>query len=79
MFSTSDETYGKDANTTLREVMEVSSRPDNVKSLFDKFYNLLDEEDWDQAESVIEQLESEVGNNDAEVNSCRVRLALEQM
>ena len=27
----------------------------------------------------IKKLEAEVGNNDAEVNSCRVRLELEQM
>ena len=59
--------------------MEVSTRPDAVRSLFEQFYNLLDNEEWNQAEAVIEQLEAEVGNNDAEVNSCRVRLELEQM
>lgn len=74
-----DETYGKDANTILREVMEVSARPDDVRSLFEKFYDLLDEGEWSLAEAVIEKLESEIGNNDAEVNSCRVRLELEQM
>lgn len=74
-----DETYGKDANTILREVMEVSARPDEIKSLFEEFYELLDEEQWSQADSVLKKLESEIGNNDAEVNSCRVRLELEQM
>lgn len=74
-----DETYGKDANTILREVMEVSARPDDVRRLFEQFYNLIDKGEWNQAESVIEQLETEIGNNDAEVNSCRVRLELEQM
>ncbi len=74
-----DETYGKDANTILREVMEVSTRPDDVRSLFEQFYDLLDKGEWNQAEAVIEQLETEIGNNDAEVNSCRVRLELEQM
>ena len=74
-----DETYGKDANTILREVMEVSSRPDPVKQLFEDFYNAIDEEKWDQAEKILLTLESEVGNNDPEVNSCRVRLELEQM
>lgn len=77
--SSADETYGKDANTILREVMEVSARPDDVKRLFDQFYNFLDHEKWNQAEDILEQIEDEVGNNDAEVNSCRVRLELEQM
>ena len=79
VLSAADETYGKDANTILREVMEVSTRPDAIRSLFDKFYDLLDKGEWSQAESVIEQLETEIGNNDAEVNACRVRLELEQM
>lgn len=74
-----DETYGKDANTILREVMEVSTRPDDVRRLLEQFYDLLDQETWSQAEAVIEQLEAKIGNNDAEVNSCRVRLELEQM
>lgn len=77
--SVADETYGKDANTILREVMEVSTRPDDVRSLFEQFYDLLDKGEWNQAGTVIEQLEAEIGNNDAEVNSCRVRLELEQM
>ena len=74
-----NETYGKDANTILREVMEVSERPDDIKQLFDQLYSLLDEEAWQQAEHIIEKLEEEIGSNDPEVNACRVRLALEQM
>ena len=74
-----NETYGKDANTSLREVMEVSERPDDIKQLFDQLYSLLDEEAWQQAEHVIEKLEEEIGSNDPEVNACRVRLELEQM
>ncbi len=74
-----NETYGKDANTILREVMEVSERPDDIKQLFDQLYSLLDEEAWQQAEHVIEKLEEEIGSNDPEVNACRVRLELEQM
>lgn len=79
ILSAADETYGKDANTILREVMEVSARPDEIKKLFEQFYDLLDKGKWSRAESVIDKLESEVGNNDAEINSCRVRLELEQM
>ena len=74
-----DETYGKDANTIIREIMEVSARPDDIKILFEQFYDLLDKGAWSQVEAVIEQLEAQIGNNEAEVNSCRVRLELEQM
>lgn len=74
-----DETYGKDANTILREVMEVSTRPEEVGELFERFYDLLDQEEWRQAEGVLDQLEEKIGSNDAEVTSCRVRLELEQM
>ena len=59
--------------------MEVSARPDEIKNLFEQFYDLLDRGEWSQAELIINKLASEVGNNDAEVNACRVRLELEQM
>ena len=79
VLAAADETYGKDANTILREVMEVSTRPDDIRELFDKFYELVDEQKWSRAETVIEQLEAEIGNNDPEINACRVRLELEQL
>ena len=79
VLTAADETYGKDANTILKEVMEVFTRPDEIRELFDKFYEMIDEENWSKAETVIEQLEAEIGNNDPEVNACRVRLELEQL
>ena len=74
-----DETYGKDANTILREVMDVQTRPDDIRELLDKFYESLDRHEWSRAEQTLEQLETELGNNDPEVNSCRVHLELEKM
>lgn len=79
VISAVDETYGKDANTILREVMGVSSRPDSVRQLFEDFYKAIDDENWERAEEVLLILERKIGNNDPEVNSCRVRLELEQM
>lgn len=79
ILAVADETYGKDANTILREVMEVSTRPDDVQALLDEFYEFIDEEKWSKAETVIEQLETKIGNNDPEVNACRVQLELEQI
>lgn len=78
-FQAIDETYGKDANTILREVMGVSTRPDDIIMLFEEFYSVLDKEEWERADEILEQLELKVGNNDAEVNACRVRLELEQL
>lgn len=77
--NTNEETYGKDANTILREVMEVSTRPDDVRQLFADFYRLLDNGDWEKAERSIQRLENKIGTNDPEINACRVRLTLEQM
>lgn len=59
--------------------MEVSSRPDSVRQLFEDFYKAIDDENWERAEEVLLILERKIGNNDPEVNSCRVRLELEQM
>lgn len=59
--------------------MEVSSRTDIIRFLFEKFYELLDSGEWKMAEEIIGQLEKEIGNNDPEINACRVRLELEQM
>lgn len=74
-----DETYGKDVNTILREIMEVSERPQDVKNMFCEFYRLLDEQSYAEAENKLNILENMLGNNDAEVNACRVRLELEQL
>lgn len=79
VFGASDETYGKDANTILREVMGVAERPQEIKELFDEFYNVIDEQDYEKAQHVLNNLESILGNNDSELTECRVRLELEQM
>lgn len=79
VFGAEDETYGKDANTILREVMGISTRPEEIRVLFEQFYTLIDKSEWQKAEEIIEKLEYKIGNNDAELNSCRVRLQLEQM
>ena len=78
-FGAPNETYGKDANTILREVMEVTERPQEIKALFDDFYNLLDEQDYEKAQQILNKLEEILGNNDSELAECRVRLELEQM
>ena len=66
-------------NTIFREIMEVSERPQQIKVIFDQFYTFLDENRYEEASAILNSLELELGGNDAELNSCRVRLALEQL
>lgn len=79
MTMAADETYGKDANTILREIMEVSARPEEIRELFERFYKFVDDQKWSEAEKILFELEATIGNNDPEINSCKVRLELEQM
>lgn len=79
IFRTSNETYGKDANTILREVMQVSERPKQVMDLFSAFYHEIDVKDYVKAGEILDELELLIGGNDIELTECRVRLELEQM
>ena len=79
VLTVSNETYGKDTNTILREVMNVSQRPQPVADLFARFYQCIDEEDYNTAKTVLSTINHIVGDNDPELNACMVRLELEQM
>lgn len=78
-FEAPDETYGKDANTILREIMEVSERPMRIKARFEDFYQQIDEQNFEIAQQILNELETILGDNDPELAECRVRLELEQM
>jgi len=74
-----NQTYGKDVNTITREVMDVTQRPVSIMSRFNQFYQMMDKQDYDKAEGILDDLESEIGADDTELVSCRVRLELEQL
>ena len=74
-----DGTYGKDANTILKEVMKSPTRPDGIKSKFNEFYKYLDNGDFDKAETVINELENKLGTNDSDLNACIMELKLERI
>lgn len=74
-----NQTYGKDVNTITREVMDVAQRPVSIMSRFNQFYQMMDKQDYGKAEGILDDLESEIGGDDAELVSCRVRLELEQL
>lgn len=72
------EVYGKDANSILRTVMDASHRPVEVQNLFNRFYQVV-EEDVPQAEAILNEIESLIGAEDPELTEARVTLALEQI
>ena len=73
------ETYGKDNNGIVKSVMKVNERPDNVVSLFNQFYILLNQTQYVKAGEILDKLEEIIDDNDPELVSCRVKLDLEQM
>lgn len=79
IYSSSQGFYGRDVNTILREIMGVPERPRAVKSLFSRFYDLVDAGDYARAEKVLTQLSSLVGDSDVELTACNVQLDLERM
>lgn len=73
------EVYGSDSNSILESVMDANERPVEIKELFAQFYNLVDEEDWKQAQAILNAIEEKIGINDPELNSARITLSLEQI
>lgn len=68
------EVYGKDVNTIIMSVMDTTERPEKIKNLFEEFYCLLDDEKFDDAKNKISEIENEIGSDDPELTSCKVKL-----
>lgn len=71
--------YGKDINSVLTEIMGVDDRPDELVQKFKKFYSLMDEKFFDEAEEVLNQIDKLRDYHDPEVSSCRVKLKMERI
>ena len=71
------QTYGRDANSILREVMKVPERPADVKQRFDLFYACMDENNYKEAEKVLAEIEEIVGTTDPDTAAARTSLDLE--
>lgn len=76
---TANQVYGKDVNSVMKEIMGVNDRPDQFVELFEKFYRLLSEKKYDEADAVLDKLDEERGYHDPEIVKCRVKLKLERM
>lgn len=73
------QTYGRDANSILREVMKVSERPADVVQRLDAFYACMDEKDYEKADKILTEIEELVGTNDPDIAAARTDLDLEQI
>lgn len=72
------EVYGSDSNSVLESVMGANERPVEIKELFSHFYDLVEEESWEQAEEILNSIEEKIGSSDPELNSARITLRLDQ-
>ena len=73
------QTYGRDANSILREVMKVSERPADIKRRMDLFYVYMDENNYKEADNVLTEIEAIVGTTDPDIAAARTSLDLEKI
>lgn len=73
------QTYGRDANSILREVMKVSERPVDITKRLDMFYTWMDDKKYDEADKVLSEIEDIVGTSDPDIAAARTSLDLEKM
>ena len=79
IYTPSAQTYGRDVNSILREVMQTGERPKEIEQLLHAFYQAIDQQDIGQAESVLQALENTIGENDPELSAARVKLDFAKM
>ena len=73
------QTYGRDANSILCEVMNVSERPADIKHRMDLFYAYMDENNYKEADKVLSEIEAIVGTTDPDIAAARTSLDLERI
>lgn len=73
----SAQTYGRDANSILREVMKVSERPSDIKDRMELFNRYMDENNYKKADKTLKDIEDIVGTTDPDIAAARTSLELE--
>ena len=73
------QTYGRDANSILREVMKVSERPTDIKQRMNLFYSYMDENNYKEENNVLTEIEAIVGTTDPDIAAARTSLDLEKI
>ena len=79
VFDTNINTYGRDVNSILREIMYSKIRPSETQKILDDFSNAIVDSDLEKAEKTLERLKSILGENDSEVVNAQVTLDLEKI
>ena len=79
IFLPAAQTYGRDANSILREVMKVSERPTDIKQRMNLFYSYMDENNYKEADKVLAEIEAIVGTTDPDIAAARTSLDLEKI
>lgn len=74
-----NETYGKDVNSIIKEIMHSDERPRKIIELFSKFYSEMDSENYTLAKEILSKLDDELGGDDPELNSCHIKYSLETL
>lgn len=73
------EVYGSDANSILQSVMEANERPVEIKAMFKRFYDAMDDDDYAAAKAILDEIESMIGADDTELVSCQISLDVAEM
>lgn len=73
------EIYGNDVNSILKDIMGVSERNPVIASMFNKFYSLLNDGQYDEAEKILDEIDGQRDYHDKEVAADRVKLKLERI
>ena len=73
------QTYGRDANSILREVMKVSERPMDIAEKLKVFYTCMDNKEYDRADKVLSEIEEVVGTTDPDIAAARTSLDLDMI
>lgn len=60
-------TYGRDANSILSDIMEVSPRPEDMQQRIEKCFDLIDDGELEAAKKLLTELSEQVGANDPDI------------
>ncbi len=75
-FTPAGEVHGRDANTIVSSLMNASERPKELKCKFESFYSFVNKKDFDEAEKKLNEIKSIIGEDDPEISTCNIKLAL---
>ena len=72
-------TKGRDVNSIIREIMRTDIRPSDVTEKLNAFSKAIELENLDMAQQILDELRTQLGDNDSEIVGAQVTLDLERM